>query len=134
MHVLALAILLAPRFISKQCGVALTPPPGWTARANDECDVELQPARWSSKVKQTGWDVSGPPLKLVLYERGMTFEQALEAADFEYDGDKREPGHYFMEGGYGSRAEAEPYVAGAYSGLAARTFSRLFKRDGAIRG
>ena len=121
-----LPILLAvTTFTSHECGVSFVLPRHWTAQATDECDVALRPAGWSRIAKKSRWSPSDPPLVLVLFERGMSFDQALEEKDFEPD-----EGGYAIHRGQGN-AVAEPYVAGQYSGLVARVFSRIFIDDDA---
>ena len=114
MHGLALAVLLATRFSSVRCGgVAFTLPDRWTARATEECDVEVRPPRWSAKAKRSRWEMADPPLKLITFDPGTILKQALEAQDFE------------------TLSAEQSYAVGGYSGRTAIKPSRLFLRRGA---
>jgi hypothetical protein len=101
----------AQRFSSADCGIAFDPPLHWTATATAECDVELRPDRWSETAKASRWHADDPPLTLILFQRGTSFEYALHAQDFDTFG------------------TTEPYTVGDSSGVVARVFSRVFAKD-----
>jgi hypothetical protein len=124
----------------RRCGVTFVLPAKWTAteevsrdypeETDIQCTVSLRPRGWNAN--KSRWTASDPPIALMIFGAGTSFDDALDGAGFEHE----ENGTRFgMPGGYGSFAEAEPYAAGGFSGLVVQPFSRGFIRDEAtLRG
>lgn len=116
------------------CGIAFTLPPGWTARVHpprepdsetdEACIADLAPRNWSRVVETSRWDPSKVPLTLVIYKAGTAFDDALDDAGFEHDGDR-----FGIPGGYGSFGVAEPAAMEGWRGQESDTFFRGFIRD-----
>ena len=127
----------------KRCGVTFVLPAKWTAvekvspdypeETDIQCRVALRPEGWSARAKKSRWDASDPPVWLMIFGAGTSFEDALDGAGFEHeygeDGVKvGDPGRLGIPGRFGF-SEAEPYSAGHFSGLVVHPSFRGFIRD-----
>jgi hypothetical protein len=127
----------------KRCGVTFVLPAKWTAvekvssdypeETDIQCRVALRPQGWSARAKTSRWDASDPPVWLMIFGAGTSFEDALDGAGFEHeygeDGVKvGDPGRLGIPGRFGF-SEAEPYSAGHFSGLVVHPSFRGFIRD-----
>ncbi len=123
---------------TRKCGVAFVLPAKWTAaekrshdypaETNIECQVLLRPAGWTALARKSRWGAADPPVVLMIFASDTSYEDALDEVGFEND----ENGHGFgVPGGLGF-GEAEPYVAGRFSGLVAHTYFRGFIRDDSL--
>jgi hypothetical protein len=120
----------------KRCGVTFVLPAKWTATeqvsrdypedTDIQCVVALRPRGWSARAKKSRWEASDPPIVLMIFGAGTSFDDALDGAGFEHEENSTRFG---IPGGYGSFSEAEPYAAGRFSGLVVRPFFRGFIRD-----
>ncbi|HXH95083.1 MAG TPA: hypothetical protein VNN25_26150 [Thermoanaerobaculia bacterium] len=121
----------------KRCGVSFVLPAKWTAvekvspdypdETDIQCRVALRPEGWSARAKRSRWDASDPPVWLMIFGAGTSFEDALDGAGFENEFEEG-GGRLGIPGRFGF-SEAEPYSAGRFSGLVVRPTFRGFIRD-----
>jgi hypothetical protein len=145
--VLMLALVAQAVFAGtvKRCGVTFVLPAKWTAvekvspdypeETDIQCRVALRPEGWSARAKKSRWDSSDPPVWLMIFGAGTSFEDALDSAGFEHEFGEDgvalgDPGRLGIPGRFGF-SEAEPYSAGRFSGLVVRPTFRGFMREGA---
>jgi hypothetical protein len=127
----------------KRCGVTFVLPAKWTAvekvspdypdETDIQCSVALRPEGWSARAKKSRWDASDPPVWLMIFGAGTSFEDALDGAGFEHEFGEDgvalgNPGRLGIPGRFGF-SEAEPYSAGRFSGLVVHPSFRGFIRD-----
>lgn len=142
---LALALIAHTGFAGtvQRCGVTFVLPAKWTAvekvlpgypdETDIQCRVALRPEGWSARAKKSRWDASDPPVWLMIFGAGTSFEDALDGAGFEdefgEDGvNLGNPGRLGIPGRFGF-SEAEPYSAGRFAGLVVHPSFRGFIRD-----